>query len=79
LNGGQVQHYIIIKIIPTAKKKNLHYVNFTGEAYNNLSAGEKYIFLCGQVLVNLFVTEKENGGQPACPEECKKCKEEHEQ
>jgi hypothetical protein len=29
-------------------------------------------------LVNLFVTEKENGGQPACPEECKKCKEEHE-
>jgi hypothetical protein len=27
---------------------------------------------------DLFVTDKGNGGQPACPEEWKKCKEEHE-
>jgi hypothetical protein len=44
LNEGWVQHYIIIKIIPTAKQNNLHYVNFTAKAYNSLSAGEKYIF-----------------------------------
>jgi hypothetical protein len=27
---------------------------------------------------SLIVTDKGNGGQPVCPEELKKCKEEHE-
>jgi hypothetical protein len=28
--------------------------------------------------IDRIVTDKGNGGQPACPEEWKKCKEEHE-
>jgi hypothetical protein len=36
---------------------------------------------CGKLggfLFIIIVTDKGNGGQPACPEEWKKCKEEHE-